>query len=802
MSVFCFRFALMTLVMGALVLQGCAEKETQGTPKTPTGEAVSFTRDIKPILDTKCVNCHACYDAPGALDLRSVKGIVRGAMKTDTYGSRLTAIEPTFVWNSPNTLDDWRKMGFVSVIEGGRDSIMGKLLALGHANPVKPNGRFPDDIEIDQLTRKNYLPNKYEIDGYVEQFPQQGMPLAVSGLTDKEYEAMMSWLEAGAPIDYEAPKATAEELARIAKWEQFLNGDKRSRLVGRYFFEHLSYITFVFADRDADRDDDDARRFIIVRSTTPSGKDPVPVYEHVANKPVDGAFYYRFLLLDQTPVVKMMRIELLASDAKLERFRKIFYEEDWSVDQLPGYTEAERYSPLTTFRAIPAKARWKFNLANAEFHRGQITYTPVCHGGIATDAVLDIGWDIYESDETSLYVNDAQYRAEVDPLLEEITHPGNLLGAIQVRQKWVEKHNEATKRGLARAKELGYRSNFTDIWRGEYPDDKPLTNFFRHDDNAYAQEGKRIVGHFPKAINLWDLPNYEASLYAPVVNFNVFGPTMEQVEGARTQYGLTRVYAEANFLRFLPREVRLPLWKSWYQGQMSEERWKLMRPNIPPDDAIPTDIKYSTDDPQREFYERLLEYYGPFVDANDPINRPKPGDNPDRITKAFISIVAASTEGHRRLLTDKQEPWRKFKTFLPEAVFLRIDKSGQEPAIYTMTHDRYYATKSFFTPVLDDEIPANATVSIMQGALTAYPNYMFVINEDEIQEFASTLIDADTQKKFTAVVERWGIRRSSPDFWPVLNSVTAYVKRTNPTGAPNRPGGTAATFDINRYKNL
>ena len=780
--------ALMIVVMGALVLQGCAEKESPGTPKTPKGEAVSFTRDIKPILDTKCVNCHSCYDAPAQLDLRSVKGIVRGAMKIDTYASRDTAIAPTYAWNSPNTLADWRKMGFFSVIEGGRSSIMGKLLALGHANPVKPNGRFPDDIELDPFKRKNYLPNKYEIDGYAAQFPEQGMPFAVSGLTDKEYEAMMSWLEDGAPIDYVAAEPTANELAQIQKWEDFLNkGDKRSRLVGRYFFEHLSYVKFRFTDRD------DARTFLLVRSTTPSGKDPVPVYEHVANKPVDGAFYYRFLLLEQSPVVKMTRIELLASDAKLERFRKIFYEEDWSVDQLPGYTETERYSPLTTFRAIPAKARWKFNLANSRFHRGQITNGPVCHGQIATNAVLDIGWDIYESSETSLYVTDAQYRAEVDPLLEEMTHPGNLLAAIQVRQKWVEKHNEATKRGLARAKELGYRTKFTDIWRGEYPDDKPLINFFRHNDNAYAQEGNRIVGHFPKAINIWDLPNYEASLYAPVVNWDLYGPSLDGLLGAREQYGLTRVYAEQNFLRFLPRKVRLPLWKSWYQGEMTEERWKLMRPNIPPGDTMPTDIKYSTDDPQREFYERLLEYYGSFVDANDPINRPKPGDNPDRITKAFISIVAASTE---------QEPWRKFKTLLPDAVFLRIDKSGQEPAIYTMTHDKDYATQTFFTPVLRNEIPGNATVSILQGAMTAFPNFMFVINEDEIQEFASTLIDADTQKKLTAVVERWGIRRSSPDFWPVLNSVTAYVKRTNPTGDPDRPGGKAAAFDINRYWNL
>jgi hypothetical protein len=82
----------------------------------------------------------------------------------------------------------------------------------------------------------------------------------------------------------------------------------------------------------------------------------------------------------------------------------------------------------------------------------------------------------------------------------------------------------------------------------------------------------------------------------------------------------------------------------------------------------------------------------------------------------------------------------------------------------------------------------------MEGTYTSYPNFMFRIDEDEIEEFASTLIDADTQEKFTAVVERWGIRRSSPDFWPVLNSVTAYTKRINPRKA--------GTFDINRYKNL
>jgi hypothetical protein len=30
-------------------------------------DQTSFTRDIKPILDSKCVSCHACYESPAQL---------------------------------------------------------------------------------------------------------------------------------------------------------------------------------------------------------------------------------------------------------------------------------------------------------------------------------------------------------------------------------------------------------------------------------------------------------------------------------------------------------------------------------------------------------------------------------------------------------------------------------------------------------------------------------------------------------------------------------------------------------------
>jgi len=55
-----------------------------------------YHQEIKPLLETRCVACHACYDAPFQLKLGSTNGINRGATKQLVYdGGRLTAATPT-----------------------------------------------------------------------------------------------------------------------------------------------------------------------------------------------------------------------------------------------------------------------------------------------------------------------------------------------------------------------------------------------------------------------------------------------------------------------------------------------------------------------------------------------------------------------------------------------------------------------------------------------------------------------------------------------------------------------------------
>ncbi|WP_455245215.1 fatty acid cis/trans isomerase [Petrachloros mirabilis] len=746
-----------------------------------SAEEISFTQDIKPILDTKCVSCHACYDAPAQLDLRSVAGIQRGAIKLDPYAPRTSPVPPTFVWNSKNTLEDWRKLGFFSVTEGGKDSIMGKMLRLGHENPVEPNERFSDKVELDPFKRKFYFPNSYEIDAYIAQKPREGMPLAVSGLLPSEYANLIQWLEEGAKFDHKVAEPSEVDLGMISNWEGFLNGeDARTQLMARYIYEHIYLVTFLFENKE------DANFYTLVRSTTPPGEPVVPVAQHVANGPVaEGDFYYRFMLLDQTRCVKNTRLQMVADDKKLNRWKEIFDEQEWTAQSLPGYSEEERYDILGIFKDIPPKVRYKFLLDNTWNIRGAIVHGPSCHGNQAIGSVQDQGWHFYENPETSLYVNDPEYRAMVDPLLSFYINKNSVQDAFITRHEFVGRRKKYMKLRMEREQELGIKTQMTDIWRGEDDDDTPIVTVYRHQTDAYTLDPKVAAGDYPKESWLIDLPIFEQAYYTAVTNYDLFDSS-DSWTWVREIFGLSRIEAEMNLLRFIPAKDRKPTFASWYKGPLTATRLRLEMPVFNPEDEIPTGIEYTTDDPMKEFYIKLLDYMGDKVISADPINRVDAPIPSDPVAAAMRKITDASKE--------EQPAWRRFKAIIPEASLLRIDREGQEPLVYTMTRDRWYDTKAFISPVLQDEDPSKGRVSVLEGVQTAYPRFMFRIPEAEVDEFADALVQAGTTEALTKIVERWGIRRSNPDFWAYLDTMKEYIRRRDPTRA--------GTLDVDRYLNL
>ncbi|MEF8711928.1 MAG: peptidylprolyl isomerase, partial [Candidatus Accumulibacter propinquus] len=100
------KAALLLLIV---VLSGCAAlarhtlNEQFGRPDParfdtprPPSPGLSYRADVQPILEHRCVVCHACYDAPCQLKLGAWEGVARGTSKDLVYdGGRLVEAPPS-----------------------------------------------------------------------------------------------------------------------------------------------------------------------------------------------------------------------------------------------------------------------------------------------------------------------------------------------------------------------------------------------------------------------------------------------------------------------------------------------------------------------------------------------------------------------------------------------------------------------------------------------------------------------------------------------------------------------------------
>ena len=524
---------------------------------------ISYTQSIKPIFEGKCVACHACYEAPCQLNLGSSSGLSRGATKALYYdGNRTHPVPPTRLFYDAKNTEEWRKKGFYSVLDDSsataQAALLAQMLDLGRQADLKPNAKIPDDIALG-TARENTCPATVkEFAKYADKHPREGMPLAVSGLTDQEYATIKAWLAQGAPIDAKPRMATSAEQQQMRQWEDFLNQrELRNQLVGRWLYEHLFLAHLYFSDIK------DSHFFELVRSRTPSGQKIDVIATSAPDQDPGGVFYYRLRPLQGTLVFKT-HITFALNPEKLARTRKQFLGDAWTVSQLPGYGDAEQSNPFITFSAIPAQARYQFMLDNAEYFIRTFIRGPVCHGQIATDVIRDQFWTMFQDPAHDLYITDSSFRAQSDPLL---ALPGEKDSLLEMAPQWIKYRD--LRNAYEKQRETAYATaepqgaGFADIWNGDGHNDNALLTIFRHYDSAAVRKG--LVGELPQTLWMMDYPLFERTYYVLVVNFNVFGSVSHQGQ-TRLYFDLIRNGAEMNFLRLLPPDERKRQIADWYQG--------------------------------------------------------------------------------------------------------------------------------------------------------------------------------------------------------------------------------------------
>ncbi|SEQ74379.1 Fatty acid cis/trans isomerase (CTI) [Amphritea atlantica] len=798
-------YASVIFVVGILFLFSDNDRQAeQVKPRVITAtQSYSFTQNIRPILDTKCLACHSCYDAPCQLKLESFQGLERGASKARVYdGGRLKDSPPTRLYIDAQTPEEWLKKGFYSVLSEYSDKadnttppLMQQMLDLGQNNPLTTNTRVPDTIELG-FDRVNYCPAPGEFNDYVDKFPHGGMPLAVSGLDKQEYQTLSTWLKQGAKIDTPPVAISDTDQLMISRWEDWLNRrDKRSILLSRYLYEHLflGHLYLNSADQSDGQNHPTTRFYQLIRSYTPAGEKPVIVPTVRPNDRPDNTpqqrFYYRLIPLPGT-VVHKTHITYRFDSQRLEQYQKLFYSTDWQVDSLPGYGYEERSNPFITFAAIPAKLRYRFLLNDARFFVRNFIRGPVCRGQIATNVIRDQFWVMFESPDTELYSNNPEYQLSVNDYLGL---PGEKSSLLDFGSQWFtysDKRNSYLDM-RQKAYQQAYPSGavLQQIWDGDQTNDNAFLTVFRHHNSASVTSGWQ--GEIPLTAWVMGYPLLERTYYELVVNFDVFGSVSHQAQ-TRLYFDLIRNGSETNFLRFMPAASRQTIYSDWYQ---SSARIKAKITYHDLDTRTPSNIAFSSDKPKEELLRTLLERY-PQLTGTDNINRCNdckqriPGSANENDTLALSNIAAKPAADLTAI------------KWLPEVTFVRInlDKTTTDSdsatadkqfKVFTLLRNRRHSSVAF---LLGESLRYQEdldTLTILSEPVGSYPNLILQLKQSQLDDFVSSFEAIDSDSAFDQFVERWGVGRMNPQFWQVFHSFTAYMEAIHPLEA--------GVYDMNRY---
>ncbi|GLT17037.1 9-hexadecenoic acid cis-trans isomerase [Vibrio zhanjiangensis] len=735
-----------------------------------------YLDEVKPIIDNRCVVCHACYDAPCQLKLSSTAGIDRGASKTLIYqGTRLTAATPTRLFEDAQNTAQWRDFGFYPVLNERQQSpvanieagLMAKMLIQKQKHPLPEQAQLEGfDFAVD---RDQQCPTIEEYSQYESKYPEWGMPYGMPNLTPEEYSTLILWLQNNARMN--APLSlTSDQETLIKNYEQFLNQNSRkAQLMARYIYEHLFLSHLYFSDLN----ESTPRFFTLIRSATPPGQ---PVERISTRRPYDDpkveTVYYRLIPVEST-IVDKTHMPFALNKQRLSNWQQWFIDAQYDVSALPDYSVEVSANPMTAFIDLPVKARFKFMLDNAQNTINAYIKGPVCRGQLALNVINDRFWVFFlDPDKSDIPEVNEFYRSQADNL----RLPGELESNTVPITNWVvysrqqARYLEAKSDFINKWFKDGQNLTTDVIWTGNGTNPNAALTVFRHFDSASVVQG--LVGKPPKTAWILDYALIERIHYLLVAGFDVYGNFGHQLM-TRMFMDFLRLEGESNFVALLPKDMRHVEQSSWYQDQSTQLSDFLQR-NVKPFNQ-PSQVPYQTDQPKQELYDILKTQLSPVLNH-----------------RYAIEQTGLSLE-HEKLLRTIDDLRGRGVAYFPQIVILLIESQSGESQVFTLLHNNAHTNISSLFDEQNNRDYDNDDFTLVHGVIGSYPGAFLSLHEKQIPLLVKMIAQVKTEQDYVKLLDKFAIRRSSANFWSFSDKIHQWYRKDQPVEF--------GLLDYNRFEN-
>ncbi|MUL01610.1 9-hexadecenoic acid cis-trans isomerase [Aliivibrio fischeri] len=738
-------------------------------------ESIDYLDDVKPLIDKRCVVCHACYDAPCQLKMSSAEGIDRGAHKSKIYeGTRLVAANPTRLFEDAQTTQEWRDIGFSPVlnerdqneIANTEAGVMARMLTLKQTNPLAKEKQLTGyDFSID---RDQQCPTIEEMSDYESQYPSWGMPYGMPELSNSEHDLLMNWLEQGAHMSDIAPLSDSD-IANVEKWETFFNGNSlKEQLTARYLYEHL-FLNHLYFTKDPNT----LRFFKVVRSATPPGE---PLSLIATRRPYDDPgverVYYRVVPV-RSSIVDKTHMPYLLDQERFEKWTKWFVTADYQVTSLPSYSTEIAANPLVTFVDLPVHSRYSYLLDEAQDTIQGFIKGPVCRGQLALNVINDHFWVFFvDPDKTDSPDVVKFYREQK----ENLALPAELDSTTVPITSWIQysrnqaRYLEAKNTYLNSIFSNGQHLTLDLIWNGNQTNDNAALTIYRHFDSASVIKG--INGPTPKTAWVIDYALLERIHYLLVAGFDVYGNFGHQLM-TRMYMDFLRMEGESNFLALLPKKMRKAEFESWYQDP-SPQLSRFLQRDVQPFEQ-PTQIKYISDNPKDELFTKLRKRMGSGLSTRYNVT------NSELDKSSHIALNSID-----RIQGDGLQ-------YLPQIMTVKVVSNKGKSEFFTLLNTSAHKNISSLFNEEGNRIPKLDRLSILYGVVGSYPAAFLEIEESKLPDFVKQLSKVGSEEDYVALLDGYAIRRSSNKFWAYSDELTEWYKMKYPIEA--------GLLDYNRFEN-